>query len=76
MVVVLGDLIRFKCWNYLTRPKENEVKVTLELVIETDEAEAEELAMAVKTALNILEMPNGDSLYLGDQIVVVKDVSA
>ena len=53
-----------------------EMKVTIELVIETDEAEAEELAMAVKTALNILEMPNGDSLYLGDQIVVVKDVSA
>ena len=52
------------------------MKVTIELVIETDEAEAEELAMAVKTALNILEMPNGDSLYLGDQIVVVKDVSA
>ena len=54
----------------------NAVKVTLELVIETDEAEAEELAMAVKNALNILEMPNGDSLYLGDQIVVVKDVGA
>jgi len=52
------------------------VKVTLELVIETDEAEAEELAMAVKNALNILEMPNGDSLYLGDQLVAVKEVSA
>ena len=56
--------------------KENDVKVTIELVIETDEAEAGELAIAVKKALDVLEMPNGDSLYLGDQSVVVKDVSA
>lgn len=55
--------------------KENEVKITIELVIETDEAEAGELAIAVKNALDVLEMPNGDSLYLGDQSVVVKDVT-
>ena len=53
----------------------NEMKVTIEVVIETDEADAGELAIAVKNALDILEMPNGDSLYLGDQSVVVKDVS-
>jgi len=58
------------------QPKEIKVKVTIEVVIETDEAEAGELAIAVKNALDILEMPNGDSLYLGDQSVVVKDVSA
>lgn len=52
------------------------MKVTIELMIETDEAEADELAIAVKNALDILEMPNGDFLYLGDQSVVVKEVSA
>ena len=52
------------------------MKITIELVIETDEAEAGELAIAVKNAINVLEMPNGDSLYLGDQSIVVKDVSA
>jgi hypothetical protein len=51
------------------------VKITIELVIETDEAEAGELAIAVKNALDTLEMPNGDSLYLDDTSVVVKDVS-
>ena len=51
------------------------MKVTIEVVIETDDADAGELAIAVKNALDILEMPNGDSLYLGDQSVVVKDVS-
>jgi maltose-binding protein MalE len=56
--------------------KEIKMKVTIEVVIETDEAEAEELAIAVKNALDILEMQNGDSLYLGDQSVVVKDVCA
>ena len=52
------------------------MKVTIELVIETDEAEPEELVVAVKNALDVLEMPNGDSLYLGDLTVVVKDVGA
>jgi len=52
------------------------MKITIEVMIETDEAEAAEVAVAVKNAINILEMPNGDSLYLGDQSVVVKDVSA
>ena len=52
------------------------MKVTIEVVIETDEAKVGELAIAVKNALDILIMPNGDSLYLGDQSVVVKDVDA
>ena len=51
------------------------MKVTIELVIETDEAEAGELAIAVKKAIDVLDMPNGDTLYLGDQSVIVKDVS-
>lgn len=55
---------------------ENEVKIKIELVIETDEAEAGELVIAVKNALDVLKMPNGDLLYLDSLSVVVKDVSA
>jgi len=52
------------------------MKVTLEIVIETDEAEVSELAVAVKDSLSVLVMPNGDNLYLDDCSVVVKDVSS
>jgi len=41
--------------------------VTLEVKLETDEAEAGELAIAVKDAITrVLEMPNGDAMYLND----------
>lgn len=53
--------------------------LTLEVKIETDEADAGELAIAVKDAITrVLEMPNGDAMYLddGDVSIVVKDVSA
>ena len=53
--------------------------LTMEVKIETDEAEAGELAIAVKDAITrVLEMPNGDAMYLGDEDVsiVIKDVSA
>lgn len=53
--------------------------VTLEVKLETDEAEAGELAIAVRDAITrVLEMPNGDVMYLtdGDVSIVVKDVSA
>ena len=50
--------------------------VTIELKIETDEADAGELALAVKNALDVLKMPNGDTLYVGAQSVIVMAVSA
>jgi len=53
--------------------------LTLEVKIETDEADAGEMAIAVKDAITRgIEMPNGDSMYLddGDVSIVVKDVSA
>lgn len=50
------------------------MRMTIEVVIETDEAEPAELAVAIKNAIAVLEMPNGDTLYLGDQTIVVKDV--
>lgn len=53
--------------------------VTLEVTLETDEAEAGELAIAVRDAITrVLEMPNGDVMHLndGDVSIVVKDVSA
>lgn len=53
--------------------------VTLEVKLETDEAEAGDLAIAVRDAITrVLEMPNGDVMYLndGDVSIVVKDVSA
>ena len=53
--------------------------LTLEVKIETDEADAGELAIAVKDAItDVLEMPNGDRMYLTDRDVsiVVKNVSA
>lgn len=53
--------------------------VTLELKLETDEAEPAELVVAVRDAiLRVLEMPNGDAMYLdsGDVSIVVKGVSA
>jgi hypothetical protein len=53
--------------------------LTLEVKIETDEAEAGEIAIAVKDAITrVLKMPNGDVMYLDDRDVsiVVKDVSA
>ena len=53
--------------------------VTMEVKIETDEAEAGEIAIAVKDAIiRVLEMPNGDAMYLndGEVSIVVKDVSA
>lgn len=51
--------------------------LTLEVKLETDEADAGELAVAVKDAITrVLEMPNGDAMYLddGDVSIVVKDV--
>ena len=53
--------------------------VTMEVKLNTDEAEAAELVVAVRDAiLRVLEMPNGDAMYLddGDVSIVVKDVSA
>ena len=53
--------------------------VTLELKLETDEAEPAEIVVAVRDAiLRVLEMPNGDAMYLdaGDVSIVVKNVSA
>lgn len=53
------------------------MKMTIKLVIETQEAEADELAVAVKNALDEVVMPNGDRLWLaGGVSIVVKDVSA
>ena len=59
--------------------KEKDVVFTIELRIETDEAEPAELALAVRNAvINGLLMPNTDTLYLNseDVSILVKDVSA
>ena len=60
------------------RPKENEVKVKLELVIETGEMDVGELAKAVMMAVRYADIPNPDGgvMFLEELSVVIKDVSA
>jgi hypothetical protein len=44
-------------------------KFKFDLTIETDEAEFDELKEALRYALMVLEMPNGDRLLLGEVLV-------
>ena len=60
------------------KQKEITMIVTMELKLDTDEAEVTELVVAVRRAiLRALEFSNGDAMYLDDRDVsiVVKDVS-
>ena len=60
------------------RPKENEVKVKLELVIELGRVDVAELATAIMREVRAMDIPNPDGgvMFLEHLSVVVKDVSA
>ena len=60
------------------QPKENEVKVKLELVIELGWVDVAELATAIMREVRAMDIPNPDGgvMFLEHLSVVVKDVSA
>ena len=60
------------------QPKENEVKVKLELAIELGEMDVGELATAIRREVRAMDIPNPDGgvMFLEHLSVVVKDVSA
>ena len=40
------------------------MKMKFEVTIDTDEATADELEEAIRDTLRVLDMPNGDTLYI------------
>src|SRR5574340_141008 len=60
------------------QPKENEVKVKLELVIELGEMDVGELATAIRREVRAMDIPNPDGgvMFLEHLSVVVKEVES
>lgn len=59
------------------RPKENEVKVKLEMVLELGEMDVGELATAIRREVRAMDIPNPDGgvMFLEHLSVVVKEVA-
>lgn len=66
---------RMMCY---ARPKENEVKVKLEMVLELGEMDVGELATAIRREVRAMDIPNPDGgvMFLEHLSVVVKEVAS